>query len=163
MYIILTFLATFALGTAVTASHSLAEDTTFTQKILPLDCVFETVNDGTGTLHYLTPAQCGIIIGTPPDTSGTITNTPTQSDYGLSNFAKEYPSPDTQIVQDQPHQKPNSSYRSIPPKSQAVTPKELAGLSGATAVIGWFLRLRIFRLGIRLAQLLARALRISKP
>jgi hypothetical protein len=40
-----------------TASAS-AEQTTFTQKILPANCMFETVNDGTGTLRYLTPATC---------------------------------------------------------------------------------------------------------
>lgn len=33
----------------------------FTQKILPLTCVYQEVNDGLGTLIYLTPADCGII------------------------------------------------------------------------------------------------------
>lgn len=35
------------------------------QQILPLECVFEYVNDGTGTIVYLTPDECGVII--PPD------------------------------------------------------------------------------------------------
>jgi hypothetical protein len=43
-----------------------AESTTFKQQILPLNCVFEDINDGLGTLHYLTPAECGQIIPPPP-------------------------------------------------------------------------------------------------
>lgn len=39
-----------------------AVGTVFGQKILPVDCVFETVNDGTGTVHFLTPAACGVLI-----------------------------------------------------------------------------------------------------
>lgn len=45
----------------------LAADTTFTQKILPMDCVFETVNDGTGTLYYVTPEACGVVVNQPPE------------------------------------------------------------------------------------------------
>jgi hypothetical protein len=43
-----------------------AESATFKQQILPLNCVFEDINDGLGTLHYLTPAECGQIIPPPP-------------------------------------------------------------------------------------------------
>lgn len=32
------------------------------QKILPLNCVFEEVNDGLGSLYYLTPEACGVVI-----------------------------------------------------------------------------------------------------
>ena len=41
-----------------------ARDTELEQKILPMNCVFEEVNDGLGSLYYLTPKECGII--TPP-------------------------------------------------------------------------------------------------
>lgn len=41
-----------------------AIDTTFSQKILPLNCIFTTINAGTGTLYYLTPTQCGIVVST---------------------------------------------------------------------------------------------------
>lgn len=34
------------------------------QKILPLNCVFEEVNDGLGSLYYLTPQECGVVV--PP-------------------------------------------------------------------------------------------------
>lgn len=54
------------LFSVVFASTVQAKQTTFKQQILPLDCVFETVNDGLGTVHYLTPAECGQIIP-PPD------------------------------------------------------------------------------------------------
>lgn len=44
-----------------------AEHATFKQQILPLNCVFEVVNVGLGTIKYLTPEECGQII-TPPNT-----------------------------------------------------------------------------------------------
>lgn len=47
-----------------------AASTTFSQRILPMDCVFETVNDGTGILHYLTPAACGVLL--PPSSLPTL-------------------------------------------------------------------------------------------
>ncbi len=42
-----------------------AEDVALKQQIVPMDCIFEEVNDGLGTLHYLTPEACGVIIPTP--------------------------------------------------------------------------------------------------
>ena len=35
---------------------------TLKQEILPLDCVFDTVNDGSNTIIYLTPIECGVPI-----------------------------------------------------------------------------------------------------
>jgi hypothetical protein len=61
------YLALLALVIAIglgTTAHVSAEHTTLKQQILPLDCVFETVNDGLGTINYLTPAECGVLI--PP-------------------------------------------------------------------------------------------------
>jgi hypothetical protein len=72
-----------------------AEHTTFKQQILPFDCVFETVSDGSGTINYLTPAECGQII--PPEDPGT---DPTE---GTSTPGGE-PSPNTTFVR----------YRSLP-------------------------------------------------
>jgi hypothetical protein len=46
-----------------------AEHTTFSQKILPLNCVFEVINVGTQELRYLTPAECGQVVSTPPTNS----------------------------------------------------------------------------------------------
>jgi hypothetical protein len=74
-----------------------AESATFKQQILPLNCVFEEVNDGLGTLLYLTPAECGQII-TPlaindRDTSNDYTTplpsgkTATVRRYSLVNLA----------------------------------------------------------------------------
>ena len=34
---------------------------TLKQQILPLDCVYQIVNDGTGTIVYLTPSECGVL------------------------------------------------------------------------------------------------------
>lgn len=39
-------------------------------QILPLDCLFEVVNDGLNTVNYLTPAQCGQIVKSSPSDSG---------------------------------------------------------------------------------------------
>ena len=44
--------------TLLAAVPAAAEQATFKQKILPANCVFETVNDGTGTIRYLTPSTC---------------------------------------------------------------------------------------------------------
>lgn len=53
----------------VLTSTAFAEDTTFTQQILPLNCVFQVVDVGTQTLRYITPAACGQIV-TQPQTQG---------------------------------------------------------------------------------------------
>lgn len=60
-----------AVGVALLpAAPAQAATTTFSQKILPLNCVFQEVNDGTGTLIYLTPQECGVILTPPPTASG---------------------------------------------------------------------------------------------
>jgi len=38
---------------------------TLRQQILPLNCVFQTINVGTGLLYYVTPEECGVIV--PPN------------------------------------------------------------------------------------------------
>ncbi|HET7319969.1 MAG TPA: hypothetical protein VFI84_00105 [Candidatus Saccharimonadales bacterium] len=49
-----------------------AQNTAFKQRILPLDCVFETVDAGTGLLYYVTPAACGVVVALPaPPNIGT--------------------------------------------------------------------------------------------
>lgn len=54
---------TLLFGVQVCAvGSSFADSTMFQQQILPLNCVFETVNDGTGTIQYITPAACGIYV-----------------------------------------------------------------------------------------------------
>lgn len=45
-----------------------AVNTTFSQKILPLDCIFTTINAGTGELYYVTPVACGVAVTQPPQT-----------------------------------------------------------------------------------------------
>lgn len=62
------------------------------QQILPLECVFEIVNDGSNTIIYLTPEECGVVIPpeppvdptdpTPPTTPGEPTRQPTVVDTG---------------------------------------------------------------------------------
>lgn len=42
-----------------------AASESFNQQILPLNCLFTTIDAGTGTLDYLTPKACGVIIPTP--------------------------------------------------------------------------------------------------
>lgn len=64
-------LFTFAVAAASCCSllftaQVLAASTNFEQKILPLNCQFEEVNDGTGTIIYLTPEQCGALVNPPP-------------------------------------------------------------------------------------------------
>lgn len=59
-------LAAFPLAVFAPTS-SRAVDGNFQQRILPLECVFEVVNDGSNTITYLTPEACGIIIPPDPD------------------------------------------------------------------------------------------------
>jgi hypothetical protein len=65
-----------------------AEHTTLKQQILPIDCVFETVNDGSGTIHYLTPAECGQIIPPADDGSDNGGVQPTAPDSGSQSVSK---------------------------------------------------------------------------
>lgn len=44
---------------------SAAIDGSLRQQILPLNCIFQTVNDGTGLLFYVTPEECGVVV--PPE------------------------------------------------------------------------------------------------
>jgi hypothetical protein len=51
-----------------TAAVAASAKANFKQLILPLNCVFQQVNDGTGTIIYLTPAACGQLVHPPPGT-----------------------------------------------------------------------------------------------
>ncbi|HRN96959.1 MAG TPA: hypothetical protein PLZ58_00710 [Candidatus Saccharibacteria bacterium] len=74
-----------------------AKQATFSQLILPINCVFMVVDTGTGTIEYLTPKECGVI--EPPvastdstnnnDTSQDKTNKPS---WVLNNFNVPTPS-----------------------------------------------------------------------
>ncbi len=55
-------------GLCFPAARVLAATTSFKQQILPLHCIFQTVDDGTGTLYYVTPKACGVV-ETPPNIS----------------------------------------------------------------------------------------------
>lgn len=59
----------------LSTSWASAANTSLTQKILPLNCVFQIINDGTGTIYYITPRACGVVMPTPP-TDHTIPNPP---------------------------------------------------------------------------------------
>lgn len=64
------------LSTGLTAqAYSLDAD--ITQEIVPLDCVFQIVNDGSGTVIYLTPNECGHPLPPDPETPPTPTPQPT--------------------------------------------------------------------------------------
>ncbi len=58
-----------------------AVDTTLKQRILPLDCVFEIVNDGSNSIVYITPEACGVVVDphvpNPDPTDPSPTPTPT--------------------------------------------------------------------------------------
>ncbi len=45
----------------------LAEDTKLKVQILPEDCLFDIVNDGSNSIVYLTPAECGQTVPGPVD------------------------------------------------------------------------------------------------
>jgi len=47
-----------------------ARDTELRINILPMDCVFEVINDGTQEIIYLTPDECGVLIEDDEDEEG---------------------------------------------------------------------------------------------
>jgi len=63
--VILASIAMIAGVAIIDAASVVAAGTSLQQKILPMNCVFETVNDGTSTLRYLTPAECGVVASQP--------------------------------------------------------------------------------------------------
>lgn len=46
-------------------AYVVAETSDLRLKILPMQCVFEVVNDGSNTLRYLTPEDCGQLVTDP--------------------------------------------------------------------------------------------------
>ena len=42
--------------------------------ILPIDCVFETINDGKNTINYITPKECGVVVKQNPILLDTLSN-----------------------------------------------------------------------------------------
>jgi hypothetical protein len=59
-YIVLLFLMLLPLS-----GIALAENTTYKQQILPIDCLYEVIDVGTQKLRYLTPETCPIDPGPP--------------------------------------------------------------------------------------------------
>lgn len=53
-----------------------AEQTTYKQQILPIDCVYEVIDVGTQKLRYLTPETCPVDPGPPVITEPPIETTP---------------------------------------------------------------------------------------
>jgi hypothetical protein len=66
--------------------HVAAKHTTFKQLILPIDCQFQVVANGLGTVVYLTPEACGQV--PPPNDGGS-------SDYGNTGGGKNHPTGST--------------------------------------------------------------------
>lgn len=62
----------FLLASSTSSLYALSSS--LKQQILPQNCIFQTVNDGTGTLFYVTPEECGVII--PPVVSSRPTISP---------------------------------------------------------------------------------------
>jgi len=90
-----------------------ASSTSLMQRILPLHCIFQTINDGSGTLHYVTPAECGAVIPIPspapqqppsPPTSPSrnAVTIPTEPQYKLSPITARTPVVAQTIYRDSP-------------------------------------------------------------
>lgn len=65
---------------SVSATQGQVESTTFTQQILPLNCIFVTVDTGLNTIRYLTPTECGRIINPSPTNISTEESRSSSSD-----------------------------------------------------------------------------------
>lgn len=75
------------------APVALAETAKFKQQILPLECVFEIVDYGTGEIRFLTPEECGQIIPQPQPPEKTPRRLPASSNkkFVSSESALFYP------------------------------------------------------------------------
>lgn len=62
-------------------SSALAVHATFKQQIVPMNCVFQQVNDGTGTIIYLTPKECGVIVNPPPGSKPSLAEQQVQQQF----------------------------------------------------------------------------------
>ena len=70
---------------ATAQTHALQDE--FTQRILPLNCVFTVVNNGTGQLVYVTPQACGVPVQTNDNSSTNSSNhvEPLNTNSGSNN------------------------------------------------------------------------------
>lgn len=62
------------------------------QLILPLNCQYEIINDGHGTIRYLTPKECGQVLP-PPVNDNPQTHSPETSVGPSSETKRTYPQP----------------------------------------------------------------------
>lgn len=51
---------------ALTTVTARAADSTFRLQVLPINCLFEVVSDGSNQIVYLTPEECGQLVKNPP-------------------------------------------------------------------------------------------------
>lgn len=67
----LLLLISVSMASLASVAKAAAVTTTFSQRILPLNCVFTVVNSGTQELHYVTPQACGVFVSSPSVTAST--------------------------------------------------------------------------------------------
>lgn len=62
-------------------------------KILPIDCIFDIIDDGSNRITYLTPKECGVLVDDPIQTPPTTeTSSPTNNeDKSLINTEETDP------------------------------------------------------------------------
>lgn len=122
------------------AAPAFAVNATFGQKILPLDCVFTTINAGTGQLYYVTPQACGIFVP-PPDTTNYYTVPQAGSTYaGYSPDRTIFYVPGTVGSRNTGLNLANGNYYGwqpivSPATGQAKTAKTNAKVSGANVAV----------------------------
>lgn len=54
------------------SSSAGATSTALTQQIAPLNCVLQTIDNGTGIRYQVTPEACGVVIGPPAGSPGSL-------------------------------------------------------------------------------------------
>jgi hypothetical protein len=73
------YIVLFLISLVPLSSVAIAENTTYKQQILPIDCIYEVIDVGTQKLRYLTPETCPIDPGPPVITEPSVNvpaNTP---------------------------------------------------------------------------------------
>ncbi len=80
-YWFLAFLISSSIGLTLLGTNTYAFNTTFSQEILPINCIFTIVNAGTGELHYVTPQACGVYNPSLRQSSNQTSSASSKSNY----------------------------------------------------------------------------------
>jgi hypothetical protein len=98
----------FTIAILTLAGIATAEQTSYKQQILPIDCIYEVIDVGTQKLRYLTPETCPVDPGPPVITEPPTASSPDEiTEYNWTYYAPIElikPATDTSLMADDDEQ-----------------------------------------------------------